>query len=80
MEGPALHDADAVCRAFDAGAQANLDAACRNGSLDIIHAPGRLIATGDLHDSRANFDKLVAAAGLRESDPIDPDQRRSAGQ
>jgi len=62
-------DPDEVCAHFEEGAAANLGAACRSGSIDVVHAPGRLIASGDLHDSRAHFEKLVNAAGLGESDP-----------
>ncbi len=53
-----------VADALRAGAHANRAAACRHGSIDIIRAPGRLIATGDLHDNPANLDAVVRAAGL----------------
>jgi hypothetical protein len=59
-----LQNAEAVCDAFRAGAKANREAACRQGSIDIVHAPGRLIATGDLHDNPLHLARLVAAAGL----------------
>jgi len=63
-----LNDPEAVCAAFLAGAEANVGCACREGSIDLISAPGRLIATGDLHDNPIHFAKLVEAAGLREED------------
>ncbi len=55
---------DAVCEALRAGAAANRTAQCRQGSIDVARPPGRLIATGDLHDNPIHYAKLVAAAGL----------------
>lgn len=55
-----------MCERLRAGAAANRAAACRKGSIDIIYPPGRLIATGDLHDNPIHFDKLVAAAGMAD--------------
>lgn len=46
------------------GAQANRDAACRKGSIDVINPPGRLIATGDLHDNPLHFARLIELAGM----------------
>lgn len=63
-----LSDPDRVCSAFLEGARANREASCRRGSIDVIHAPGRLIATGDLHDNPIHFARLVEAAGLRDED------------
>jgi hypothetical protein len=57
-------DVDSVLGALEAGARANLSASCRARSIDSISAPGRLIATGDLHDNPVHFEKLVHAAGL----------------
>ena len=59
-----LQDPEAVIDAFRRGAEANRDAACRNGSVDEIRPPGRLIATGDLHDNPIHFQRLVELAGL----------------
>jgi len=59
-----LTDADAVEAAFIAGERANLGAACRRGSIDFIEPPGRLIATGDLHDNPVHLDRLLRAAGM----------------
>ncbi len=70
MDSLDLNNADAVCDLFEAGARANRDSACREGSIDVIRAPGRLIATGDLHDNPVHFARLVEAAGLGEgADP-----------
>lgn len=66
-----LNDPDAVCSAFLSGARANREAPCRQGSIDVIRSPGRLIATGDLHDNPIHFAKLVEVAGLRAQDPED---------
>jgi hypothetical protein len=64
-----LSDADAVIDACRAGALANRGAACRRGSIDLIHPPGQLIATGDLHDNPVNFAKLVRRAGMTLNEP-----------
>ena len=54
-----LNDPDRVVAAFREGASANRGAACRRGSIDVISAPGRLIATGDLHDNPIHFAKAA---------------------
>ncbi|MEO1585029.1 MAG: hypothetical protein AAFR96_10730, partial [Planctomycetota bacterium] len=67
-----LADPDAVIGALQLGAQANTDAACRNGSIDEIRPPGRLIATGDLHDNPMHLQSLIDRAGLTpEADEVD---------
>lgn len=63
-----LANAEAVIEALRAGASANRNAACRRGSIDRVEAPGRLIATGDIHDNPLNFATVVAAAGLTTGD------------
>lgn len=59
-----MSDADSVVAALRAGSSACRGASCRRGSIDVIRAPGRLIATGDLHDNPLHFAALVRAAGL----------------
>lgn len=59
-----LKDAAAVCDVLTAGARANRDAVCRRGSIDLIQAPGTLIATGDLHDHPLHLARLMQAAGM----------------
>lgn len=49
---------------FNRGAAANRAAACRDKSIDRIRAPGRLIATGDLHDNPDHFNTLIRVAGM----------------
>ncbi len=66
-----LRDAGAVCDALHAGARANLEATCRDRSIDRVGSPARLIATGDLHDNPLHLARLVAAAGLESDDPAD---------
>lgn len=61
-----LRDPEAVIAALRAGAEANRGAACRRGSIDVIGAPGRLVATGDLHDNPLHFARVVAEAGFDE--------------
>ncbi|MFO0859838.1 MAG: metallophosphoesterase [Phycisphaerales bacterium] len=64
-----LADADAVVALFRSGAKACREAGCRRGSIELIRAPGRLIATGDLHDHPMNFKRLVEIAGLGGEEP-----------
>lgn len=55
------------------GAQANLSAPCRRGSVDVVErgdgTSRRLIATGDLHDNPVHLSRLVAAAELYSGSP-----------
>ncbi len=62
-----LRDPGAVIKAFRDGADANRSAACRKGSIDLIGAPARLIATGDLHDNPLHFARVVDAAGYNDA-------------
>jgi len=64
LAGLNLRDAGAVVALFEAGSRANFEAPCRRGSIDVISAPGRLIATGDLHDNPMHLVKLVEAAEM----------------
>lgn len=66
--------ADSVVAWLGAGEAALRTAGCRHLSLDVISSPGRLIATGDLHDNPAHFAKLIEVSGLsleggRRDDP-----------
>lgn len=62
-----LRDAAAVISVFEEGARANLNAPCRLGSIDVLKAPGKLIATGDLHDNPLHMIKVVEAAGMGDN-------------
>lgn len=72
MPQPDLANAEAVIEALRSGAWANRNAACRQGSIDRVEAPGRLIATGDIHDNPFNFATVVAAAGLATNEAGEP--------
>lgn len=56
--------AEAVAGALLRGAEANRHASCRRGSVDVIGAPGVLVATGDLHDNPVNFANVMGLADL----------------
>ncbi len=62
MDPLELQDADAVVALFRRATEATRDAACRRGSLEVIHAPARIIATGDLHDNPIHLEKLERVA------------------
>lgn len=64
-----LRDADVVIAMLRAGAAANRGSACRQGSIDVVHAGDgdRLIATGDLHDNALHLARLVRAAALEDA-------------
>lgn len=55
--------------ALHAGARANLGAACRLGSIDRVQGPGRLIATGDIHDNPEHLNAVIHAACLGSDAP-----------
>jgi hypothetical protein len=59
-----LRDAGSVVEWLLAGAAANRGAKCRQKSIEVISFPGRLIATGDLHDNPVHYQKLLEAANL----------------
>lgn len=59
-----LASATQVVAALGRGTEANLDAPCRRGSIDHVHAPGTLLATGDLHDNSGRFQAVAEAAGF----------------
>lgn len=63
-----LRDPVAVCAALHAGARANLEAPCRDRSIDRVAAPALLVATGDLHDNPLHLARLVSAAALESDD------------
>lgn len=58
-----------VADALHAGARANLEARCRRGSIDVIEPPGKLIATGDLHDNPFHLARIVELANLETDTP-----------
>lgn len=63
---------------LDAGAEANMSAACRRGSIDVISPPGTLLATGDLHDNPVHLQRLLDVAQYdghaSEVTPLDADE------
>lgn len=64
-----LRDPVAVCDALHAGTRANLEAPCRDRSIDRLDSPAQLVATGDLHDNPLHLARLVSAAALESDDP-----------
>lgn len=64
-----LSSAEDVLLTLRAGTDAMLHARCRRGSTEVVHAPGRLVATGDLHDHPLHLARVVGAAGFGEIDP-----------
>lgn len=68
MPGVNFQDAGEVIGLFEEASRANLGASCRAGSVDVIRGPGRLVATGDLHDNPFHLRRLEEIAGLGEGD------------
>ena len=66
MPGVNVQHAGEVIDLFHEAARANLAAACRQGSIDLIRPPGLLIATGDLHDNPFHMARVVELARLEE--------------
>lgn len=61
--------ASAMVGLLEQAAAANLDAACRHGSADVIEPVGTLIATGDLHDNPVNLAHVAQLAKLGSGNP-----------
>ncbi|MGF1632737.1 MAG: metallophosphoesterase [Phycisphaerae bacterium] len=55
---------DAVIETFEAATEENRLSSTRHGQVTTLPDTGEVWMTGDLHDHRANFRKLVAAADL----------------
>ncbi len=70
FEGVDLSSPRGVIDLFQRGAEANLRATCRAGSVDVITplkpGPERLIATGDIHDNPVALARLATLAGMSE--------------
>lgn len=64
LENINTRSASALAEVFRAGADANRNAACREGCVDRVPPAGVLIATGDLHDNPVNFAKVVSLGRL----------------
>lgn len=62
-----LQDAEQVAALFREAAEANRQTAGRSGSVVDLPAEGKLLLTGDLHDNRENFEKVLTLAGLGRS-------------
>lgn len=77
FDGLDLASVDEVCRIFESAAASCRDAVCRRGSVDWVDAPGRLVATGDIHDNPLHLSRVIEAAGL-DGDPAEtPESERS---
>ncbi len=67
MSEPDLRDASAVIETLRAAAEAMTSSPLRRGCHVRIPAPGRLLATGDLHDNPIHYERVIAAARLDAS-------------
>ncbi|MEM9065530.1 MAG: metallophosphoesterase [Planctomycetota bacterium] len=75
-----LRDPRSVIDTLRRGAEANRDASCRQGSIDVIRGPGRLIATGDLHDNPLHLARLAELAELPLNLAGVPDSEEAPGE
>ncbi len=64
MPGVNVQHAGEVIDLFREAARASREAGCRQGSIEVIEAPGILLATGDLHDNPFHLNRLVELGGL----------------
>ncbi len=69
LAGHDTRSAEAMVELLRRATDANLNAACRNGSADVIEPAGTLIATGDLHDNPVNLGRVVQMAALDSDSP-----------
>ncbi|MFG0259928.1 MAG: hypothetical protein ACF8LK_06195, partial [Phycisphaerales bacterium JB041] len=72
MAGVNVQNAEEVVDLFHAAASASRDAACREGSSDVIRGPGTLLATGDLHDNPFHLRRLLELSHLAGDPGADP--------
>lgn len=77
FEGLDLASVDEVCRTLELAAEAGFDASCRRGAVDWVSAPGRLVATGDIHDNPLHFARVIEAARLDGDPASTPEAARS---
>ncbi|NRA57449.1 MAG: hypothetical protein HRU13_04955 [Phycisphaerales bacterium] len=77
FQGLDLSSVDEVCHTLEAAAEAGLNAACRRGPIDWVEGPGRLIATGDIHDNPLHLSRIIEAAGLDGDPEQTPESERS---
>ena len=63
-----LNRAAAVCEILEQAAQANFDTPARSGSVVDLGGEGQLVISGDLHDQREHFDRIIRLAQLGESE------------
>lgn len=61
-----LRSPDAICAIFRDAADANMQARCRVGSVDMIDPVGSILATGDLHDNPVHFARVLELAHLHQ--------------
>ena len=59
-------DAEAVQHSLREATQVLHDRPCRQGSIDVLPAQGRLLVSGDLHDNPFHFEALLRMAQLEE--------------
>ncbi len=62
LAGIDTQDPDAVVKLLKEARQANYDAACRRGAIDLVEPRGLLTATGDLHDNPLHFARVMQLA------------------
>jgi len=62
-----LQDAAAVSDLFQQAATAARECTCRTGAADHIGPPGRLLATGDIHDNPVHLARVLKLAQLEDS-------------
>jgi hypothetical protein len=72
LEGVDTRDPDAVVRLLTEAAQANRDAACRRGSIDVAPTRGTLLATGDIHDNPLHLARVMRLARLESHTDASP--------
>lgn len=81
MTGVNVQDAGQVIELFRHAARASREAACRQGSIDVVHAPGTLIATGDLHDNPFHLATVIEVAQVGDAaETGEPENEATDGQ
>lgn len=67
LAGIDTQNPDDVVRLLKEAREANFDAACRRGAIDLVEPRGLLTATGDLHDNPLHFARVMQLAKVERS-------------
>jgi hypothetical protein len=72
LAGVDTQNAESVIALLNEASDANRNADCREGSIDLVEPCGLLTATGDIHDNPVHFARVMRLAKVEEATPDAP--------